>query len=182
MHRSIGPVDCSQPRVGSLQSVDRAVDRAPPAVDRAGRPLRCACQHAHRSTGPVDRATASTTVDRAGRPCACAAADFWFSSSSLRRLPRRLPPPTERPYAFHLWGHCQYNLSPRTVLQAPNFACYFKIKLKLCFPQYAIYMCVVNYAYVEHKSNLQESLMPMFPCNQKQKPTSFWLEVKIFHT
>ena len=86
MHRSTGPVDRSQPRVGSFQSVDRSL----PTVDRTGRPLRCACQHAHRSTGPVDRATASAD----GRPCACAAADFWFSSSSLRRLPRRLPPPT----------------------------------------------------------------------------------------
>ena len=58
------PVDRSQPRVGSLQSVDRSVDRSLPAVDRAGRPPRYACQRAHRSTGPVDRAIASAY----GRP------------------------------------------------------------------------------------------------------------------
>ena len=88
----------SQPRVGSLQSVDRPVDRSHPAVDRTGRPLRCACQRAHRSTGPVDRATASAD-GRPGRStvrlfcCFLLLLNSGFPSS-LRRLPRRLPPLT----------------------------------------------------------------------------------------
>ena len=66
MHRSTEPVDRSQPRVGSLQSVDRPVNRSHPAVDRTGRPLMpCACC-ARRSTGPVDR-TPATAGGRPGR-------------------------------------------------------------------------------------------------------------------
>ena len=55
----------AQQRVGSLQSVDRTVDRALSlctlctSVDRAGQPIFCLCG---RSTGTVDRTTCSAAV------------------------------------------------------------------------------------------------------------------------
>ena len=96
MHRSTGPVDRAQPRVGALQSVDRPVDRSPSAVDRTGRPLPVhVCVHVgrpERSTEPL----LLPTVDRAGRPYSCsavsAAADFWipFSVDSSTSSPYML--------------------------------------------------------------------------------------------
>ena len=104
-------------------SVDRAVDRPLPPVDRSvdrvpNRELGTFSRSTARSTDLFLRACCArlcTTVDRAGRPCACScrrstarstvllleacsAAVLLLlisdSSSSLRRLPRRLPPPT----------------------------------------------------------------------------------------
>ena len=75
----------AQQRVGSLQSVDRAVDRALSlctlctSVDRRGRPIFCLCGQA---TGPVDRTTCSAVV-----VLFSAVVSFAFR----RRLPWRSP-------------------------------------------------------------------------------------------